>query len=88
MEFKSTLKTNNLTQKLIRPHTPEQNGIVERFNKTMREALVPVILVDYDQAKPEISRIIEHYNNHRSIRHCNTLCRGSTTGENRRSPWQ
>ena len=51
MEFKSTLKTNNLTQKLIRPHTPEQNGIVERSNKTTREALVPIILVDYDQAK-------------------------------------
>ena len=65
MEFKLTLKANNLTQKLIRPHTPEQNGIVERSNKTTREALVPVILVDYDQAKPEISRIIEHYNNHR-----------------------
>ena len=28
MEFKLTLKANNLTQKLIRPHTPEQNGIV------------------------------------------------------------
>ena len=65
MEFKSTLKTNNLTQKLIRPRTPEQNGIVERSNKTTREALVPIILVDYDQAKSEISRIIEHYNNHR-----------------------
>lgn len=48
MEFKLTLKANNLTQKLIRQHTPEQNGIVERFNKTMREALVPAILVDYE----------------------------------------
>ena len=65
MEFKSTLKANNLTQKLIRPHTPEQNGIVERSNKTTREALVPIILVDYGQAKTEISRIIEHYNNKR-----------------------
>ena len=65
MEFKMTLKANNLTQKLIRPHTPEQNGIVERSNKTMRESLVPVILVDYEQAKSEIARIIEHYNNHR-----------------------
>ena len=65
MEFKSTLKANNLTQKLIRPHTPEQNGIVERSNKTTREALVPIILVDYEQAKSEISRIIDHYNNRR-----------------------
>ena len=65
MEFKLTLKANNLTQKLIRPHTPEQNGIVERSNKTTREALVPIILVDYEQAKSGISRIIENYNNHR-----------------------
>ena len=65
MEFKATLKANNLMQKLIRSHTPEQNGIVERSNKTTREALVPIILVDYDQAKREISRIIEHYNNRR-----------------------
>ena len=63
MEFKSTLKANNLTQKLIRPHTPEQNGIVERANKTMRESLVPVILTDHEQARSEISRIIQYYNN-------------------------
>ena len=65
MEFKLTLKANNLTQKLIRLYTPEQNGIVERSNKTTREALVPVILIDYEHAKSEVARIIEHYNNHR-----------------------
>ena len=30
MEFRIVLKQNNLTQKLIRPHTPEQNGIPKR----------------------------------------------------------
>ena len=65
MEFKLVLKENHLTQKLIRPHTPEQNGIVERANKTMREELVPVILMDYEQARSEISRIVYHYNNER-----------------------
>lgn len=59
------LKENNLTQKLIRPHTPEQNGIVERVNKTMKESLVPLILIDYEQAKSEIFRIIDYYNNER-----------------------
>ncbi len=63
MEFKSTLKANNLRQKLIRPHTPEQNGMVERSNKTTRESLVPIILTDYEQAISEISWIIDHYNN-------------------------
>ena len=64
-EFRIVLKKNNLTQKLIRPHTPEQNGIVERANKTMRESLIPVILTDYEQAKSEICKIVEHYNNKR-----------------------
>ena len=65
MEFRIVLKENHLTHRRIRPHTPEQNGIVERSNKTTREALAPVILVDYEQAKSEISGIIEHYNNRR-----------------------
>ena len=65
MEFRMVLKQNNLTQKLIRPHTPEQNGIVERANKTIRESPVPVILTDYKQGICEISRIIEYYNSNR-----------------------
>ncbi len=32
VEFKTVLRENHLTQKLIHPHTPEQNGIVERAN--------------------------------------------------------
>ena len=64
-EFRTVLRENHLTQKLIKPHTPEQNGIVERANKTMRESLVPVILIDYEQARSEISRIIDNYNNNR-----------------------
>ena len=46
-------------------HIPEQNGIIERANKIMRESLAPVILTDYEQARSEISRIIQHYNNNR-----------------------
>jgi transposase InsO family protein len=65
MEFRIVLKQNNLTQKLIRPHTPGQNGIVERANKTMRESLAPVILTDYEQARHEISKIVDNYNNKR-----------------------
>ena len=65
MEFRMVLKQKNLSQKLIRPHIPEQNGIVERANKTMRESLVPVILTDYEQARREISKIVEYYNNGR-----------------------
>ena len=59
------LKENNLTQKLIRPHMSEQNVIVERANKTIRESLATVILTDYEQAKQEISKIIYYYTNKR-----------------------
>ena len=38
---------------------------IERANKTMRESLASVILVDYEQAKSEISGIIDHYNSER-----------------------
>ena len=65
MEFRMVLKQYSLTQKFIRPHTPEQNGMVERANKTMRESLAPVILTDYEQARHEISRIVDNYNNKR-----------------------
>ena len=67
------LKQNNLAQKLIRPHTPEQNGIVERANKTMRESLVPVILTDYEQARHEISKIVKYYSNNRRYSSLNYL---------------
>lgn len=39
-EFRTVLKENHLRQKLIRPHTPEQDGIEERANETMRETLL------------------------------------------------
>ena len=72
-EFKAVLRENHLSQKLIKPHTPEQNGIVERANKTMRESLVPVILTDYEQAKSEIAKIIDYYNNRRKHSSLNYL---------------
>jgi len=73
MEFRTVLRENHLTQKLIRPHTPEQNGIVERANKTVRESMLPLVLTDYEQAKSEIFRIIEQYNNKRKHSSLNFL---------------
>lgn len=66
-EFKTVLKENTLTQKLIKQHTPVQNGIVERRGKNMRESLVSIILTDYEQAKSEISGIIQHYNTEKRL---------------------
>ena len=64
-DFKIVLGSNGLTHKRIHPHTPEQNAIVERANKTVREELSPVIMTDYQDAKREISRIVRWYNNER-----------------------
>ena len=64
-DFKIVLNSNDLMHKKIHPHTPEQNGIVERANKTVREELSPVIITDYQDAKREISRIVHWYNNER-----------------------
>ena len=47
-----------LTHKIIHPHIHEQNAIVERANKTVREEMSPVIITDYQDAKREISRIV------------------------------
>ena len=57
--------SRTISHRISSGHTPEQNGIVERANKTMRESLAPVILTDYEQTRSEISRIIQYYNNNR-----------------------
>ncbi|MEM0135220.1 MAG: integrase core domain-containing protein [Thermoplasmatales archaeon] len=53
------LNSSCLTQKRIHPRTPEQNGIVERANKTMREEMSPLMITDYKNAQNDISRIAQ-----------------------------
>ena len=67
MEFKIVLKVNNLTHKRIRPHTPKDNAIVERVNKTVREEIETVLITDYEEAVESIDQTIEWYNN--TMRH-------------------
>ena len=55
------------------PPTPEQNGIVESANETMQKSLVLAILTDYEQAKHELFKIVEYYNNRRSDSSLNYL---------------
>ncbi len=62
MEFKTVLKANHMTQKLIHPRTPEQNGIVERANKTMRESLSDRVITDFGDAEREIAKTIRWCN--------------------------
>jgi len=41
MDFNTVLSNNGLTHKRIHPRTPEQNGIVEKANKTVSGEFSP-----------------------------------------------
>ncbi len=64
-EFRLVLKENGLTQQRINPHCPEENGLVERSNRTLREALDGEELTDPFEAKKILARIIRRYNEER-----------------------
>ena len=65
MDFNTVLSNNCLTHKRIHPRTPEQNGIVERANKTAREEFSPLVIENYREAERQIARIVYWYNNER-----------------------
>jgi putative transposase len=61
-EFRGVLDEHHLGHQRIKPHCPEENGIIERSNRTLREALDGEELTDLLQARDVIARIIEWYN--------------------------
>ena len=61
-EFRGVLDEHGLNHNRIKPHCPEENGVVERSNRTLREALEGEELTDLLQARGVIARIIEWYN--------------------------
>jgi hypothetical protein len=64
-EFAATLAESEVGQTLIRPHTPTDNGCIERYHRTIGERIDEHELEDAVQAKAVIAAIIEHYNHHR-----------------------
>jgi putative transposase len=64
-EFKVVLKENGLDHHRIRPHCPEENGLLERSNRTIREHLEGEELKDLLQAEGVFRRIIRRYNEER-----------------------
>jgi transposase InsO family protein len=64
-EFRGVLDEHGLHHNRIRPHCPEENGVVERSNRTLREALEGAELTDLLQARRVLARIIEWYNSER-----------------------
>jgi len=64
-EFKGVLKEHGLTHQRIKPHCPEENGLVERSNRTLREALEETEFTDRQEAEQTLERIIRRYNDER-----------------------
>lgn len=64
-EFRGVLDEHRLHHQRIKPHCPEENGVVERSNRTLREALEEVELTDLLQARQVIAKIIAWYNTER-----------------------
>lgn len=64
-EFAGTLSEAKVGHTLIRPHTPTDNGIIERYHRTVGEQIEQHDLEDYTQARQVIAQIVDHYNNHR-----------------------
>lgn len=61
-EFKVVLQENGLDHQRIKPHCPEENGLIERSNRTIREHLDGEELTNLVQAQRVIGRIIRRYN--------------------------
>jgi putative transposase len=64
--FRAALKDYGITQEFITPYTPEQNGIIERFFRSLKEECVyQHNFRNFREAKVTIRLWIEHYNSSR-----------------------
>jgi putative transposase len=64
-EFGGVLDEHGLSHRRIKPHCPEENGLMERANRTLDEALEEEELTDYLQAVKVLARMIRWYNEQR-----------------------
>ena len=64
-EFGGLLAHHDLTHHRIKPHCPEENGVMERCNRTIREAIEEHDLVGRYDSEEIIGKIVDHYNNER-----------------------
>ena len=64
-EFRVVLQENGLGHHRIRPHCPEENGLMERANRTLREGLDGEDLTDLLTAGCVIGRVVRRYNEER-----------------------
>jgi transposase InsO family protein len=64
-EFKRVLSEHGVGHVRIKPHCPEENGLVERTHRTLAEALDEVELRDLEQARAVVGEIVRWYNEER-----------------------
>jgi transposase InsO family protein len=64
-EFKIVLKENGLGHHRIKPHCPEENGLIERVHRTLREQLDGEALTNLLEAKQVMGRLVRRYNEER-----------------------
>jgi len=63
--YAAALADNGAGRTLIRPHTPTDNGIIERFHRTFGESFEGHDSAALQEANRFIAGIIDHYNNKR-----------------------
>jgi putative transposase len=61
-EFKGVLTENGLGHHRITPHCPEENGLIERMHRTLREELDGEALTNLLEAEKVLGRIVKRYN--------------------------
>jgi putative transposase len=64
-EFKMVLKENGLGHHRITPHCPEENGLIERMHRTLREELEGEELTNLVEAEKVFGRVVRRYNEQR-----------------------
>jgi transposase InsO family protein len=64
-EFKVVLQENGLGHHRIRPHCPEENGLIERMHRTLREELDGEALTNLLEAEKVFGRVVRRYNGQR-----------------------
>lgn len=64
-EYLQVLKEHELGHHRIKPHCPEENGVIERSMRTLREALEGEELPNFVEAQRKLARVVRWYNEER-----------------------
>ncbi len=64
-EFKIVLNKNGVGHHRIHPHCPEENGIVERANRTLKDASLDYEFKNLAHARSVLDEIVRYYNEER-----------------------